>query len=479
MLLSIALTPLAINFLGVEAYGLIGVFITIQSLLSIFDMGLGTATNREMAVLSVREDSLPQMRNFVRTLEWSYWGIAACVATAVALLAYPIAHVWINPQVLQSAEINAAIILMGVALAAQGPSSLYGGALMGLQKQTSLNVIEGLFSTARAVGAVFILWKISTSVISFFLWQAFVSIIQTVVTAWYLWLQIEQANHKPKFEQKLLYETRKFAAEMSGIALMAVVFSQLDKIVLSRALTLEYFGYYYAASVAAGSLYILISPIFAAIFPKFSQLVSQQEREQIKVLYDQASQLMAVAILPLMMVLIFFAYDLLLLWTHSKLTAKNGATVLGLLASGNALNGLMNVPYALQLATGGAKTVLKINAALIVVSTPAIIFLANKWGGVGAAAAWVGYTLAFWIINTLIVNKRFAYLDNRSWMWNGTIKPALVAFMMTVLGYMVQQRINSSNQGVSFTIIVVTAAAALFATAVTSPQVIRYMKGRK
>ena len=478
-LLSIALTPVYIKFLGIEAYGLIGVFITLQSLISILDMGLGTAANREMAVLSVSEENIPQMRNLVRTLEWIYWGLAICIGIAISLLAYPIAHIWIKPQALQPQEINAAIILMGVVLAAQWPSSLYGGALMGLQQQTLLNVIGALFSTFRAVGAVFILWKISPSVISFFLWQAFAIVVQTFVTAWYLWKQIKKAQHKPKFERNLLYETRRFAAEMSGIAIMAAAFMQLDKIVLSRVLSLEYFGYYYAATVAAGSLYIIISPIFSAIFPKFSQLVQQEDKEKIKSLYDQASQLMAITILPLMMVMAFFAYDLLLLWTHSKSTAENGAVVLGLLALGNALNGLMNVPYALQLAAGDAKTVLKLNAGLMTISTPAIIYLASKWGGVGAAIAWVGYTLAFWIINTLIVHKRFVYLDNRSWMWNGIIKPASIAFVVVVVGYMVRQIANSSNQWANFTIVSLTASAALFATAITSPQVLRYMKGSK
>src|ERR1035437_6650313 len=111
-LLSIDLTPLYIKFLGIEAYGLIGVFITLQTLLSILDMGLGTAANREMAVLSVRNESLPQMRNLVRTLEWIYWVTAVCIVIAVALLAHPVAYYWVKPQTLQPQEISAAIVLM-------------------------------------------------------------------------------------------------------------------------------------------------------------------------------------------------------------------------------------------------------------------------------------------------------------------------------------------------------------------------------
>jgi O-antigen/teichoic acid export membrane protein len=340
-----------------------------------------------------------------------------------------------------------------------------------------LNVISIFLSSVRAVGAILVLWKISPSITIFFLWQAFVTLIQTVVTGWYLWKQIAQTKHKPKFQRNLLSETRKFSIEMSGIALMAVAFTQLDKVVLSRVLTLEQFGYYYAASVAAGSIYIFISPIFSAIFPKFSQLVSQQEKRQIKVLYDQSSQLMAVTILPVLMVLMIFGYDLLFLWTQSKLTAENGEIVLGLLAIGNALNGLMNIPYALQLATGDAKSVIKINSSLIIISIPSIIFLASKWGSEGAAVAWVGYTLAFLIINTYIVHKKFTYLDNRSWMWNGVIKPATVAFMIVILCHMAQQMINTPlSQWARFMIVILTAAAAFFATAISSPEVITYIK---
>lgn len=479
-LLSIAFTPIYIKFLGIEAYGLIGVFITLQTLLAILDMGLGTAANREMAVLSGCEENMPQIRNFVRTLEWIYWGMAICIAIVVGLLAYPIAHTWVTPQVLQAQEINTAIILMGIVLAVQWPTGLYGGALMGLQKQTSLNVISALFSTIRSVGAVIVLWKISSSVVSFFLWNALVIVIQTLVTAGYLWKEIQHTTaHKPRFDRDLLHGTKKFAVEMSVVTLMAVAFTQLDKIVLSRVLTLEFFGYYYAASVAAGSLYILISPIFSAIFPKFSQLVNQQDRGKIRLLYDQASQLMAVTILPLMMILVFFSYDLLLTWTHSELTAQNGMVVLSLLAIGNALNGLMNVPYALQLATGDAKPILKINMVLIAISTPSIIFLANAWGGVGAAIAWVGYTLAFLVINTYIVNKKFIYLDRRSWIWNGFLKPVSIAFVVVLMGYMLRQKFISASQWINFVIVLLTTGAALFMAALFSPAVIRYIKGNK
>jgi O-antigen/teichoic acid export membrane protein len=476
-LLSIVLTPIYIELLGIEAYGLVGFFITLQAMLGVLDMGLGAAATREAAVLSAQADGARQIRNLMRTLEWIYWGVAAVIVLVIGLLAPPIARYWVNPQTLQPDEVRAAIILIGCVIGAQWPTSLYGGMLMGLQMQTSANVLYATFSTLRALGAVLVI-QISPSVVSFFQWQVFVSVVQTIVTAAYLWKQVPTHDHKPRFDLGLLHQIKRFAAEMSGMTLMATAFMQLDKLVLSRVLTLEHFGYYFAAATAASGLYIIIGPIFAALFPRFSQLVGRGEEASIRLLYDRASQLMAAAVLPAMAVMVFFAEDLLMLWTRDRQTAENGATILVLLAIGNTLNGLMNVPYALQLASGNATRVLKVNAVLMLVSVPAIIALAYVLGGTGAATAWVGYTLAFWIANAVIVGKGFAYLDRRSWLWSGHLRPAAVALMVAAAGYGVRQVYGGGGWGITFLIVASTSAAVLIATLISSPTILQYVRTR-
>jgi O-antigen/teichoic acid export membrane protein len=477
-LLSIVLTPIYIELLGIEAYGLVGVFITLQAMLGVLDMGLGAAATREAAVLSGQADGVRQIRNLMRTLEWIYWGVASVIVVVICLLASPIAHYWVNPQTLQPEEVRAAIMLMACVIGAQWPTSLYGGVLMGLQMQTSANVLQATFSTLRALGAVLVI-QVSPSVVSFFQWQALVSIVQTIATAAYLWKQVRTLDHRPRFDVELLHQIKRFAAEMSGMTLMATAFMQVDKLVLSRVLTLEYFGYYFAAVTAASGLYIIISPIFAALFPRFSQLVSRGEEASIRLLFDRASQLMAAAALPAMAVMVFFAEDLLMLWTHDRQTAENGATILMLLAVGNTLNGLMNVPYALQLASGNARRVLKVNAVLMLVSVPAIITLARILGGTGAAIAWVGYTLAFWIANAVIVAKGFAYLDRKSWLWSCHIRPAAVALLVAAAGYGVRQGYGGGEWGMTFLIVASTMAAVFIATLISSPTILQYVRSGK
>ncbi len=44
--MSLAFIPLYIKFLGIEAYGIIGFFTTLQAMFTLLDLGLGYTLNR-------------------------------------------------------------------------------------------------------------------------------------------------------------------------------------------------------------------------------------------------------------------------------------------------------------------------------------------------------------------------------------------------------------------------------------------------
>ena len=51
-LVSLAVVPFYLKYLGIEAYGLIGFFVTTQAILSLLDMGMAPTINREVALCS-------------------------------------------------------------------------------------------------------------------------------------------------------------------------------------------------------------------------------------------------------------------------------------------------------------------------------------------------------------------------------------------------------------------------------------------
>ena len=51
-LMSLAFVPLYIKFMGIESYGLVGIFASLLALFGLLDMGLSTTLNRELAGFS-------------------------------------------------------------------------------------------------------------------------------------------------------------------------------------------------------------------------------------------------------------------------------------------------------------------------------------------------------------------------------------------------------------------------------------------
>ena len=86
-LMSLLFVPVYIHVLGIEAYGLIGFFASIQVVFALLDLGLGAAANRELARLSVDPQAKDTARQFTRTLEVLYWLIAVILGLAMAMLA--------------------------------------------------------------------------------------------------------------------------------------------------------------------------------------------------------------------------------------------------------------------------------------------------------------------------------------------------------------------------------------------------------
>src|SRR3972149_8616428 len=81
-LMTLALVPVYIKFLGIEAYGLIGFYAMLQGILVVWDFGLGQTLNRELARYSAMPEKAGDARNLVRTLETGYWAIGIAIGTA-------------------------------------------------------------------------------------------------------------------------------------------------------------------------------------------------------------------------------------------------------------------------------------------------------------------------------------------------------------------------------------------------------------
>jgi len=413
--MGLVFVPLYIHFMGIEAYGLIGIFATMLALFGLLDMGLSSTLNREMARLAVQEKKAQEMRDLVRTLEIPYWAVGLLISVIVIVLSPFIAYRWVNAENLSPKTVQTAIMLMGLAVAFQWPTSFYSGGLMGLQRQVLLNVINVVMGTFRGLGAVLILWLVSPTVEAFFSWQIVVSVVHISMIVFFLWRSLPDAAEPPRFRRELLLNIRRFAAGVMGISVLATILTQLDKIILSRMLSLEMFGYYTLAYVVAMTLYRFIGPVFSATYPRLSNLVALNAREDLIILYHKSAQLISALVLPAAIVVALFSKEILLVWTQNSVTAERTYLLVSILVMGTAINGLMHIPYALQLATGWTRLAFFVNLVSVLLLVP-LIFVLTKWyGAVGAASVWVILNGGYVLFAIQIMHRRL--IPAEKWRW--------------------------------------------------------------
>ncbi len=439
---SIALVPLYIHFMGIEAYGLVGLFAALQAMLALLDMGLSTTLNREMARLSVLPGKAQDMRDLVRTLEIIYGLMALAIGIAIVSLAPLIAGRWVQARHLSPHVIEQAVMLMGLILLFQWPAGLYSGGLLGLQRQVLLNVVTVISATFRGGGVILILWLVSPTIQAFFLWQTVISLFTTVTIAWLLWRSLPAAEQSPRFNRRLLKTIRSFAAGTTGLTIQGVILTQMDKVVLTKWVPLDVFGYYTLAASVAQNLGRLISPVTAAVFPRFAQLHAQQNEPELARLYHRSCQLLAVLILPAAAMLAFFPAEILMLWTRNPETVQQTHLLLALLAVGGALNSLMYIPSILQTAVGWLSLALWINTVSIAAFIPLALMSTVRYGAVGMAGCWIILNAVCVLVAPHLIHRRLLAREKWSWYFRDVSRPlgaaVLTAWLFQSLRFMPQ-----------------------------------------
>ena len=423
--------PLYIKYLGIESYGLIGFFATMQAVLALLDMGIAPTMNREAARFTALGGKL-ELANLLRTLSLLYWGIGVIAFLAIFALAPYIADHWLQATGIDSTRLIRNIILMGLVFSCRWPIGLYQSTLVGMQKIATVSAISMAMSILVNFGAWIVLANVSTTIEAFFIWQAIVALLNLMLVYWITWSCF---NIKSSLSFQSLKNVWKFSAGMSGIAFSSIFLMQLDKILLSKLLPLKLFGYYSLAVVFAGSLSLLINPIFNVIFPRLSELVAEGNEKNIFEFYMTGTQLLAGILFPVALIGAFFTNDILVYWVRDGAIVSEVAPIAALLLIGGALNGVMIFPYALQLAHGMTKLPLVIILSLISLYVPLTYYLVITYGAIGGALSWLLLNLSYLMNGPWLTHKFILKNSSLMWLCKGVMWPAIISLATIYTGW--------------------------------------------
>lgn len=427
-IMGFAFIPAYIYFLGIESYGLIGIFTMLTAWFTLLDLGMTPTLGREMARFTGGVRSTETTLDLLRSIEI----LAFFAGTAFFLLivagADSIANNWLNNEKLPAKEISNALVLMGWVTALRFFEGVYRSALLGLQRQVQFNIINSALATLRHVGALAVLAWFTPTIEGFFYWQALVSLIAICVLAVATYNSIPEGVRSPRFSMSEIRSIYKYAGGMAAISLLTLILTQIDKLLLSNMLTLSNFGVYTLAATVASLLYVLITPINQAWFPRLSELQSINNEKLFIKTFHQGAQFVTVLAGSATATMVFFADSFLEIWTQDTLLAAKTAPLLSLLLLGNFFNTLCWIPYQAQLAHGWTSLAIKTNLLACLVLFPSILFFTPTYGAIAVAFIWVALNLGYISLSVWFMFSKILKKERINWYLYDVALPTAVAF---------------------------------------------------
>lgn len=413
--------PLIYRWMGPGAYGLVGVYVLLQTLMPLFDAGITAGLAR--AVAWHRERSLGEVRTLVQAAMRPVVAMAIVFVLVAAFGAGPAARHWHGDSALSFETVRLAFWWMAGALAIRLVAGLGRASLMALELQPRANAVQAVAAVVRTFGALIFAMATGTGVVGFFALQVPISIAEYAAYQWALRRALT-TEAVPVTREDLSRHLR-FAFGIAGLSAMWLLTSQADKVLLAEGLTLSGYGAYSLGVHVASVILLAVGSVHGAVLPRMTRHVAGREEEKLRSLYGIATAL-TVAMACAVVVGISIGARMLVPSLRVSVDGIDPMWIARLYGIGNAGAALLAMAYQLQNARG----VLRMHAVgtvmQMLVQVPLVAWSASGGDAVRTAVAFACVNWAFAFAWLPFVHARF--LPGGHWYWMSRhLLPTLVA----------------------------------------------------
>ncbi|MBL0237298.1 MAG: oligosaccharide flippase family protein [Saprospiraceae bacterium] len=244
LITQLVLIPIYVKYLGVEQYGLIGFYASLQSIFLLLDLGMSSTITQEIAKENESLEKKHRIVNLTFTLECIYWTLSIIAFLVLFLLANFLAKTWFIDSNLSQEKIAYCVQLMSVLLFFRLPLGLYIGAMTGLQHQSILNYFSLTVELLKFISILLSFIYFNGDIVSFLIIQICFSILLIFGLRIFVWMKINMLKLKAMWSYFLLQDVRKFSLGVAGITIASIILTQADKFILVNFISLKDFGYY-------------------------------------------------------------------------------------------------------------------------------------------------------------------------------------------------------------------------------------------
>jgi O-antigen/teichoic acid export membrane protein len=383
LLLALALTPVLVQQMGIERWGLFTLALAIVGVFGVFDFGVGGALARALSAALARDDKA-EATTLAATAMTALVLLSSVLGAGTALLMPMLVKGVLNvPPALQD-EAVAAFRLLCLAAPLVVANAALWGTLAALQRFRAANLVSIPVSIAYYLGPVLVL----------LLWKSLVGVILALLlcrlanTLSYIWLarrdlpQLGLAWPRWGLLKPLLAIGGWMSA--SGILTQALLYA--DRFLVGALLTLSAVAFYATPLDLVMRMWILPVAVAQALLPAMASTYLTHQATTAGLL-RRGALICGVVVMPACAGLVVLGPDFLRLWLGAAFQ-EGGGRVLQILAVGMFFSCAVFAPAALLEAIGRPDASVKFQLAQAAVFLP-LSALGLVWLGVeGAAAAW-------------------------------------------------------------------------------------------
>lgn len=463
--IGILILPTYLKHMGAEAFGLVSFFTLLQSWMQLLDLGLSPTLGREVASARGKTGRSESLRGLVRSLETIFFCIAAVVGLSFFMLKGWIADQWLTVNQLDVDLVAHCVGLMALMVGVRWFISLHRSGISAYEQQVWINVVDGILTTLRYPGALLLVILSKGDIVVFFYYQLLVVVVELVVIARKFYQLLPTAAQPVAlFSIPEMTRILPFALGIAYTGGIWVLVSQLDKLLLSKLLSLAEYGYFSLVAIVSSGLLFLSSPVSNAVLPRMTLLLAKGKEAEMLALYRKATRLVVCMVAPVALVIAFFPHQLILIWTGDVAAADWAEPVLPLFVVGNGLLAIGAFQYYLQFAHGKLRLHILYNTASAIISVPMIVYAAYHWGAIGIGYVWLVFRLLSLLFWTTYVHKVLAPSIRADWLLKDIMLPLLpcAGFLVAML-LLLQHHFPLGRFYGSFTLVILTLLAMGFA----------------
>lgn len=432
VLLSFLLTPIYIKIIGIESFAIVGITFSIQAIILYFDMGFGVATTIETAELLAQKKE-KELGSLLRTGELAYWIITGVLWLFFVASSKLVTFLWLGAVSLERFDLGIIIPLMGGVILSLWPTLFYNGALLGLQRSDVLNRINLFISVVKAALSLVVLIYISPTIEAFLMVNIVIGLLQSVVSAAVLRILHSFA----KFDFKILRAIVKKSLKFSVVGFLSILLLQVDKILLSRFLSLKELGYYTFCWTLLYGMFGFCGILTNFFGPRFSFINAANNEEQLSLEYHKGCQWMSVLTIPSSLFFVLFSRNILSYWCRDPTIVENTAVLSALLVGGACLFTLCYIPQAFQVARSSPRLTIKIQSVTIIVWAGMLTWFVSRFGAIGAGVAWLILQIFYMFAYIQLMHRQFLKGEKQKWLVDDVAKPALGALLVGISSWLV------------------------------------------